>query len=219
MPGPGIGVLFLMLLIVGVIGGEILARLLPRWGYLAGARVVRIIMLIGSAAYAGALLAVSLTSKERVLARGEILRFCGVYLDCHLGVSVQGVERLPAVGSRRAQGMFYVLRLRVSSDAKRATLHLGRPDIRVIDGHGRTYGRAVEAERSLTQASGDSLSLVGRIAAGESHDVRVVFDLPSDIREPRLLVKDVAGVDRMLEALLIGDDDSIFHKPTTLALR
>jgi hypothetical protein len=31
-------------------------------------------------------------------------------------------------------------------------------------------------------------------------------------------VTDAAGVDRVLEGILIGDDDSILHKPTTLAL-
>lgn len=219
MNGSGIGVLCLILLLGGVVGGELLARLLPRWGQPEGARVVRMTMLLGVAAYGGALLGVSLTSKERVLAKGETLKLCGFYLDCHLGVSIQGVEQLPAIGSRRAGGVFYVLRLQVASDAKRATLHLDRPDIRVIDADGRTYRRVAEAEQALAETSGDSISLVRPIGAGESYDVRVVFDLPGGIREPRLLVTDATGVDRMLEAVLIGDDDSIFHQPTTLAFK
>lgn len=218
MFGPGIGVLLLVMLIGGLIGGEILARLLTRWGHPKAKRTVRILMLAGAALYSGSLLTASLTSKERVLARGETLKFCGFYLDCHLGVAVEAVDRMEAIGSERAKGTYHVVHVRVSSDARRATLHLGRPTFRVIDGEGNGYTRAEDAERALALESGDSMPVVRPVAAGESYDIRIVFDLPEGIRNPRLHVTDAAGVDRVLEGILIGDDDSILHKPTTLAL-
>jgi hypothetical protein len=218
MFGPGIGVLLLVMLIGGLIGGEILARLLPRWGYPRAKRVLRILMLVGAAAYTGALLTASLTSRERVLARGETLKFCGFYLDCHLGVAVEGVEQRGAIGDSRAGGRYYVIRVRVSSDAKRATLHLGRPRFRVLDAEGNFYPRAAAAESALVGEQRRPAELIRSIAAGESYSVPVVFDLPRGVREPRLLVTDAGGVNRLLEGILIGDDDSLFHKPTTLAL-
>lgn len=218
MIGQGIGVLLLVLLVGGLVGGEVLARLLPRWGHAGAPRTVRIIMLIGAAAYCGALLTASFTSRERVLAKGETLRFCGFYLDCHLGVAVESVDQRSSIGGRSADGVFHVVRVRVSSDARQATLHLGRPELRVRDAEGNTYARAIEAERSLASAMGDTLPLVRPVTAGGSYDVMVVFDLPAGIREPRLHVADAAGVDRVLEAILIGDDDSLFHAPTTFAL-
>ena len=216
MFGPGIGVLLLAMLIGGLIAGEILARLLPRWGYPKAKRGLRILMLVGVAVYAGALLATSLTSHERVLARGETLRFCGFYLDCHLGVAVEGVDQQAFIGDTRAEGTFYVIRLRVSSDARQATLHFGRPTFKVIDAGGRTYERAEAAERVLAGAS--DTAATRPIAAGGSYEIHLVFDLPADVSRPRLKVTDPTGVDRVLEGLVIGDDDSILHKPTTLAL-
>ena len=216
MFGPDIAPLLLAMLIGGVIGGEVLARMLPRWGHPRGKRVVRILVLVGVAGYAGALLATSLASREEVLARGDTLKFCGFYLDCHLGVAVEGVDRQDLIGDRRAAGTYYVVRLRVSSDARKATLHLGRPTFKVIDEAGQFYPRADDAERALAQAT-DSM-LRQPIAAGGSYEVRLVFDLPAGVAEPRLLVTDPTGVDRVLEGLLIGDSDSILHKPTTLAL-
>jgi hypothetical protein len=216
MFGPDIAPLLLAMLIGGVIGGEVLARLLPRWGHPRGKRVVRILMLVGVAGYAGALLATSLASQEQVLARGDTLKFCGFYLDCHLGVAVEGVDRQEFIGDRRAAGAFYLVRLRVSSDAREATLHLGRPTFKVIDQAGQSYQRAEDAERELAQST-DSM-LRQPIVAGGSYEVQLVFDLPESVAEPRLLVTDPTGVDRVLEGLLIGDSDSILHKPTTLAL-
>ena len=217
MFGPGIGALLLAMLIGGLIGGEILARLLPRWGYPKAKRGLRILMLAGAAAYAGGLLTVSLASRERVLARGETLKFCGFYLDCHLGVAVEGVDQQAFIGDTRAKGAFYIVRLRVSSDARQATLHLGRPRFKVIDGAGQSYERAEAAEGKLGGGASDDL-LVRPVSAGDSYKVRLVFDLPTNVAEPRLMVTDAAGVDRLLEGMLIGDDDSILHKPTTLAL-
>jgi hypothetical protein len=151
-----------------------------------------------------------------VLARGDTLKFCGFYLDCHLGVAVEGVDRQDFIGDHRAAGTYYVVRLRVSSDAREATLHLGRPTFTVLDEAGQSYQRAEDAERSLTQSTD---SMLGQpIAAGGSYQVQLVFDLPETVAEPRLLVTDPTGVDRVLEGLLIGDSDSILHKPTTLAL-
>ena len=217
MFGPGIGALLLAMLIGGLIGGEILARLLPRWGYPKAKRGLRILMLVGVAAYAGALFTASLTSRERVLARGETLKFCGFYLDCHLGVAVEGVDQQASIGEARASGRFYVIRLRVSSDARQATLHVRKPTFVVVDRAGQTYERAKKAEGLMATDAGDTM-LTRAIAAGDSYEIRLVFDLPANVSEPRLKVTDPTGVDRVLEGLVIGDDDSILHKPTTLAL-
>jgi hypothetical protein len=49
MFGPDIAPLLLAMLIGGVIGGEVLARMLPRWGHPRGKRVVRIHVVVGVA--------------------------------------------------------------------------------------------------------------------------------------------------------------------------
>jgi hypothetical protein len=91
---------------------------------LAGGFVPGLLGLVGL--YAVALVAVSVASQRHVLAPGEIKRFCGLYLDCHLGVSVDAVRTAATVGDPerlvRAKGTFQIVTLRVSSDARRATL-------------------------------------------------------------------------------------------------
>jgi hypothetical protein len=94
---------------------------------------------------------------------------------------------------------------------------MGRPTFKVVDGAGRSYERVETAERLLGEDASEA-ALARPIAAGASYQVRLVFDLPADVTEPRLHVTDPTGVDRVLEGLVIGDDDSILHKPTTLAL-
>jgi len=45
-----------------------------------------------------------------------------------------------------------------------------------------------------------------------------VFDLPGDAREPRLDVTDLPLPDRLVEFILIGDEDSFRHARTTFRL-
>jgi len=219
MIDPGLRVLLLMAVIGGLVMGEVLARLLPGWGYPRGKAVMRRAMLIGAGGYGILLLAVSFTSHEVVLQRSETLRFCGFYLDCHMGVAVDSVTRVEQIGSLRAQSSYYIVAIRVSSDARAATLRLNNPAFAIRDAAGHRYLRALDAERALAEGVPSSAPLVRPVAAGMSYVAQIVFDLPTDMLEPRLLVTDVSGVDRMLEGLLIGDEDSFFHKPTTLALQ
>ncbi|HUP20907.1 MAG TPA: hypothetical protein VM778_13295 [Gemmatimonadota bacterium] len=171
------------------------------------------------AVYAGVLVAVSLASEERVLAPGAPKRFCGAYLDCHLGVEVVGVERNGALGEGpgriEAEGEFHVVTVAVSSDARRATLALRHPRAVVRDGAGTEHERNSAAEAAL---GGPWPSLSDPVAAGEKRAVRLVFDLPADVPAPRLHVTEGSRIERLVECVLIGDEDSLLHAPVALEL-
>ncbi|MEP7326125.1 MAG: hypothetical protein ABI836_09275 [Gemmatimonadota bacterium] len=216
---PGLRMLLLMFVVGSLILGEIVARLSPGWGYAGGKSVMRGLMLLMVGVYAGSLLAVSLTSREKVLPRGTDLRFCGFYFDCHMGVAVDSVVRTPTLGEARAQGEFVVVALRVSSNAIRATMRMANPRYEVLAAAGRRYERSAAGEAAFTGLTGAKPALVQPVAAGGAYNTVVVFDLPANIQLPRLLVRDVSGVDVVLEGLLIGDEDSFLHQPTTLALQ
>ncbi|HYE95771.1 MAG TPA: hypothetical protein VD962_06145 [Rubricoccaceae bacterium] len=170
------------------------------------------------ALYALALVSVSLSSRERVLRVGERQAFCGFYLDCHMGLAVERVETAVALGDQQATGRFYVVTLRVSSDARRATLRLGGPALVVRDAEGRTYRRDRAAEHALAAEGRPTTPLTREVAAGGSFLTTVVFDLPPGADEPRLVVTDARGVDRVIESVLIGDEDSFLHARTVHAL-
>lgn len=45
-----------------------------------------------------------------------------------------------------------------------------------------------------------------------------VFDLPANVKNPRLDIKEGYGIDHAIEAVLIGDEDSVWHKRNYFAL-
>jgi hypothetical protein len=44
----------------------------------------------------------------------------------------------------------------------------------------------------------------------------IVFDVPADAANAKLLITEGYGIDKTIEHVLIGDEDSIFHAQTFL---
>jgi hypothetical protein len=158
--------------------------------------------------YAVMLLGFSLASKEKNLGLNEPKEFCGFYLDCHMHTAVAGVQRTKTIGDKTARGEFYIVKVEVSSNAKREPLQLIGTEAKVIDEQKRSFTRDTEAEARL----GAQPEFETRIGPRETFTKEIVFDLPADVKEPRLDIRDGYGIDTCIEAVLIGDEDSVFHK-------
>ena len=154
--------------------------------------------LLAPAAYLGALVLVALASPAVKLAPGSAQRFCGLYLDCHLSVRVERVEE----GSSEWRAT-----LVVANDARRATL--------------APVGLAVE----LLRPDSGAVRLVplgpdpsAPLAPGDEHRFTVTFAPPINRATPSLRVTEGYGVDRVIEGLLLGDDDALGRHRVTLGL-
>lgn len=182
----------------------------------APARAAAVSVAAAVVLYAALLVGTSLASRETVLERGQRKAFCGFYLDCHLGVSVEGVETASALdgGIAVKRGRFIIVTLMVSSDALRARLKPYGLRAVLVDRGGRELPRDLAAEAAL----GETGSLEREIGPGESYTRRLVYNLPEEAARPALLATEVAWPDRLIEWVLIGDEDSLLHKKTLLAL-
>lgn len=215
--------LFLLLTLVALLVGAIMfiyALVAHEHGL---AKTVTVAALAWAAIYFGALLIFSATSEEKVLAMHERKPFCGFYLDCHLGVSVENVEKTKTLGDgprqRTAGGIYYVVTVKVSSDAKAATLSLSEPETVIVDDHGQKYERALEAENQLASAKGKPVSFTQEVGPqGGFFTQDLVFDLPQNVKNPRLLLNEGDRIERFIELFVIGDEDSLLHKKTELGL-
>lgn len=156
MIGPSIALLLWLLtagLVLGALAGGAFAAITrrPAWiPWIAGAAFVWL------AAYGALLIGVSLAGEEQILEYGEVESFCGVYLDCHMGVEVAGVRKAEALGSAAlsTRGNFWVVTVRVSNTARRVPLRIHAPVARVIDDTGRKYGPSDQGQRALAGPAG-----------------------------------------------------------------
>ena len=155
--------------------------------------------------YAIMLLTFSLTSEEKALGMNEPKEFCGFYLDCHLHTTVTNIRKTKTFGNRTANGEFYVVRVKIFSDARRAELGLHAPEFEVVDAQGKKFRRVPDLEKP--EPPFDS-----KVPAGGAFEKEIVFDLPENVQNPRLDVSEGIGIDKVIESVLIGDEDSLFHK-------
>lgn len=168
-------------------------------------------VMIWLAGYAILLFAVSFFSEEKTLAFNEPKEFCGFYFDCHLHTAVTDVRKTKTLDGITANGEFYIVKVRVSSNANQATLHLVAPDFAVVDANGNRYKPDSNFENS--NPNWDQ-----KVPAGGRFEKEIVFDLPADVKNPRLDVRGGYGIDHAIEAVLIGDEDSIGHKRNYLQI-
>ncbi|MEP6704783.1 MAG: hypothetical protein ABJB34_08260 [Acidobacteriota bacterium] len=158
--------------------------------------------------YFAMLFGFSLSSKETDLTLNQPKEFCGFYLDCHMHTAVTDVSKVKTIGNKTAVGEFYIVTVKVFSDAKAATLGLLTVDAHVVDTSDQKYTRDMDAETLLApQPDFDR-----KISPVASFEKKIVFDLPSSVDHPRLDIREGYGIDHAIEAVLVDDEDSVFHK-------
>ena len=168
--------------------------------------------------YAAMLLGFSLTSTEKVLAAGEAKEYCGFYIDCHMHTVVTGVRTAKMIGNKTATGEFYIVNVKVFSDAKNPniTLRLLQPNADIIDSAGNRYSRDEAAESLLPTAS---VNLGSDIKGRETIEKEIVFDVPTSRGGLKLLITEGYGIDKVIERILVGDEDSLLHAQTFFELK
>ena len=113
-----------VLLMLMTVGGLIVAAILLGISLLTGSAWLRNFVLGCVAIWFGfyfvMLLGFSLFSTEEILAVGEAKEYCGFYLDCHMHTAVTDIRTAKYIGNRTANGEFYIVTVKVFSDAKQA---------------------------------------------------------------------------------------------------
>jgi hypothetical protein len=203
------------------------AALVVLFLWLKGRRVAAGNVLVGAfglcVAYAGLLLVFSLASTEQVLARGAEKHFCEI--DCHLAYSIKDVRQTKTLGAQAQQvtanGVFYIVTVKTRFDEQTISPTRGNvpltPNSRVatvLDADGREYQPSPAGQRALELMEGAGMPFTTPLRPGESYTTDLVFDLPTDVRAPRLLIHEGETVTHFI----IGHENSPLHKKTEFQL-
>ena len=173
----------------------------------------------GVALYSLIMLAFSLGSSEKSLSRGVEKHFCEI--DCHLAYSVLDVKKTKTLGDgtsqATAQGIFYVLNVKTRFDEQTISPRRGTgaltPNPRaatLFDEQGRGYSPSAEGERALAGRGELGTPFDTPLRPGETYTTRLVFDVPTDVKSPTLLLNESDWITH----LIIGHENSPLHKKT-----
>lgn len=208
--------MFEMLLVVCALGSVVTwaraAVVAARKGLGSGLRILAVWIGLASL-YVALVGVVALASPQRVFRRGESRCFddwC---------VAVQGVVPAPELGPAerpvRPSNRFLVVTLRLSNRGH-GPQRAGSAAVRILDAEGRRWEPSKAGQRAWEDAHGRTAPLTERIPGGGSYTTTRVFDVPVSARGLGLAVEHPVGFSPAL--FVLGDDDSILHKPTVLLL-
>lgn len=160
----------------------------------------------------------SFASSDKMLAMNEPKAFCGFYLDCHMHTAVAGVRTAKTIGDKTANGIFYIAKVKVFTDAKNPAIafRLLEPNAEVLGSNGTKYIRNISAEALLPTGS---VQLGEDIKGKQTIEKELVFDVPDTATDLKLLITEGYGIDKYIEAVLIDDEDSIMHKKIFFELK
>jgi hypothetical protein len=170
------------------------------------------------------LLAFSFMSREKVLAVGEEKHFCEI--DCHLAYSVTNVRETKTLGvpadEATAEGIFYVVTIKTRFDETTIGSTRGNgllwPNSRVVtilDEQGNRYSPSTEGQRALGGVQvGGGTPLDTPLRPGEAYTTDLVFDLPANIKNPVLLMRE----GEFITHFIIGHENSFWHSKTKFRL-
>jgi uncharacterized membrane protein len=174
-----------LLILVAALGlaGSLIAR---KFRY---ARIVLIVMLVIAGLYLGAILAFSLASHEKVLARGEEKHFCEI--DCHLAYSIASVRQTKTLGNApnqsTAQGVYTIVTIKTRFDETtiapwrgNGLLYPNSRALTLVDERGSKHTPSDVAQHALDASQTSVMPLTAPLRPGESYTTEVVFDLPAE---------------------------------------
>lgn len=189
--------------VVGLIG----ALVLRRW---AAARAILLSLVGYGLLYALGLVAVSALSPQRVIPPGQSQCFD----DWCIAIAHAAQSSTLQVGAQTlaAQGRFLVVTLQVTSTAKRVSQREQIAQVYLVDGAGRRFALSAVGQRALEAAELSGPALDSAIGPGGAFTHTIVFDAPSDATDFSIVVAHPA----FPGAIVIGDDQSLFHHPTLM---
>jgi hypothetical protein len=158
--------------------------------------------------YAVTLVVVSLASPGKVLAIGDTRCFdewC---------ITVTTASRQPSIGDVRANGIFYVVTVRVSSRSRGRRQREGDVCTYLTDSRSRRFDVSPMGQNALQRAGVAGEPETSFVNPGGSFDSRLAFDVPQDATDVGFLKKGCGW----LPNPIIGDPGSFLHRPTTVRL-
>jgi hypothetical protein len=213
-----LGTAFLLLL------GLLLFIFLLALGKPARARIVLSAMALIGSCYLLCMIAFSLISHDHLLAKGEEKHFCE--LDCHLAYSLVGTRQVRTLGEApqqlTAHGAFTIVTIRTRFDETtiapwrgNGQLYPNNRALALLDEHGHRYLPSETGQSALAALQSGGTPLNTPLRPAESYTTDIVFDLPPEAKNGRLLITEADWP----TLFIIGHENSLWHKQTTFEIK
>lgn len=162
---------------------------------------ILLVGIIGIMGVAGTIVIVNpaAPARARLLTYGD-----QVQLD-DFGFTVLQSETTPRIGTQTAQGVFYVVTLKVSNHARRVSFRFDPATALVLDDAEQAHTPLPAARRAWFDAHGGNDPCARELLAGEACTTTLVYDLPADTHTPLFRMQFGGAFGELIDAMLYGN--------------
>ena len=128
-------------------------------------------------------------------------------------VSVTKFERPKTLGKENQEltphGQFIILNITMSNQARGIAQKPSEPRVHIVDEKGNSYSFSTEGQQALEKQIGNQIPIDERLELHESLETQLVFDIPKDARNLKVLIEEGP----LITKLLFSENKAVFLIP------
>lgn len=165
---------------------------------------------LGLALYFSIVIIVGLVSPQRIVPM-KVDRCFDEWCVAVNDVRIQG-----ELGDVKSDGNFYIIKLQISNHSRGRAQRAASAAIHLLGEQGQSYDVSPEGQLAFETLNGDTPPLTLLMEPGQSYITYQVFNLPKNVGALSLTIEHPVGFSPGW--FVIGDESSLFHKPTIVHL-
>jgi len=127
--------------------------------------------------------------------------------------SVTKFERPKTLGKENQEliphGQFIILNITMSNQARGIAQKPSEPRVHIVDEKGNSYSFSTEGQQALEKQIGNQIPIDERLELHESLETQLVFDIPKDARNLKVLIEEGP----LITKLLFSENKAVFLIP------
>jgi hypothetical protein len=124
--------------------------------------------------------------------------------------TVEGADTMKALGigpnELRPKGLFVILHVRMSNNARGIAQKPSEPRIHIIDGQGHSWAFSTDGQHALESTEGRQKDMGERLELDESLETKIVFDIPKNEKGLKALIEEGPFITKFL----LPEDREVF---------
>ncbi len=112
--------------------------------------------------------------------------------------TVTKIEHPATIGGVNPSGQFIVLHITMANRARGIAQKPSEPRVHIIDGQGDYWAYSQKGQQALEKISGKQIPLDQRLELNQALDTQLVFDVPKDAREMKILIEEGPFITKLL---------------------
>lgn len=120
--------------------------------------------------------------------------------------TVTKIDRVPTLGNEKAKGLFIILHIKMSNQARGIAQKPSEPRVHIIDDKGHSWTLSKQGQNAIKNLQGRQIPIDQKLELHQSLETNLVFDIPQNAKNCKVLIEEGPFITK----LLLQEDNKVF---------